>query len=159
MSLVSATTVVMQGKPSSGEWPKNPFPAENTASRTHGLWSDGRINPSAIRLADGLVEARPDLVSYPETVWAWARAEARCLLLEEWLEEHPLVGEDGELAPVARYVGQFERLAADLRARLGLDPKSEAELASSRAQATLVSVDIEELRARGREVLALRANS
>ncbi len=69
------------------------------------------------------------------------------------------MGEDGQLAPVARYVGQFERLAADLRARLGLDPKSEAELASSRAQATLVSVDIEELRARGREVLALRANS
>jgi len=104
------------------------------------------------------VEVRPDLVSYPETVWAWARAEARCLLLEEWLEENPLVGEDGELAPVGRYVGQFERLAADLRARLGLDPKSEAELASSRAQATLVSFDIEELRARGREVLELRAD-
>ena len=105
------------------------------------------------------MEVRPDLVSYPETVWAWARAEARCMLLEVWLTEHPLVAEGGELAPVARYVGQFERLAADLRARLGLDPKSEAVLASSRVQATLHSFDIEELRERGRKVLELRANS
>jgi hypothetical protein len=95
----------MQGRPSAGQWPKNPFSVRNTAGRTHRLWSERRVNPAAVRLADCLSEVRPELVSYPETVWAWARAEARCLLLEEWLEEHPLVGEDGVLAPVARYVG------------------------------------------------------
>lgn len=110
-------------------------------------------------MADGLKEMRPDLAGYPETVWAWARAEARCMLLEEWLEEHPLVSEDGDLAPVARYVGQFERLAADLRGRLGLDPKSEADLASSRARATLDAFDIEELRSRGREVTEHRGDA
>ena len=147
-----------QGKPASGVWPKNPFPAGNTISRTHGVWSDRRVNPHAVKLTHTLLGVRPDLAAYEETVWAWARAEARCLLLEEWLMDHPLVEEDGNVAPVARYVSQFERLAADLRAKLGLDPKSEAELASSRAQATLHTFDIEELRARGREVVAIRAD-
>ncbi len=147
-----------QGKPASGVWPKNPFPAGNTTSRTHGVWSDRRVNPHAVELAQTLLGMRPDLAAYKETVWAWARAESRCILLERWLVDHPLVEEDGNVAPVARYVSQFERLAADLRAKLGLDPKSEAELASSRAQATLHTFDIEELRARGREVMELRGN-
>ena len=116
------------------------------------------MNPEAAQLAEALLEVRPDLGAYPETVWAWARAEARCLILDEWLEENSLVDENGKPAPVARYVGQFERLAGELRARLGLDPRSEAELASSRAQATLQSFDIEELRARGREVVEQRVN-
>ena len=149
---------MVQGKPAFGVWPKNPFPTGNTTSRTHGVWSDRRINPQAVELTHTLLVVRPDLAAYPETVWAWARAEARCLLLEEWLEDHPLVEEDGNVAPVTRYVSQFERLAADLRAKLGLDPKSEAELASSRPQATLHTFDIEELRARGREVMELRAD-
>lgn len=148
----------MQGKPSSGPWPRNAFPIGNTASRTHGVWSERRTNPEAKRLTQALVNLRPDLAAYEETVWAWARAESRCMLLEAWLADHPLVDEDGSVAPVARYVTQFERLATDLRAKLGLDPKSEAELASSRAQATLHTFDIEELRARGREVMELRAN-
>ena len=149
---------MVQGKPASGVWPKNAFASGNTTSRTHGVWSDRRVNPQAVELAKTLLEVRPDLAGYTETVWAWARAESRCMLLERWLEDHALVEEDGTVAPVARYVSQFERLAADLRAKLGLDPKSEADLASSRAQATLHTFDIEELRARGQEVMELRAN-
>ena len=147
---------MVQGKPAFGVWPKNAFPAGNTTSRTHGLWSDRRINPDAEKLTEVLLDVRPDLGAYEETVWAWARAESRCILLERWLADHPLVDEDGHVAPVARYVTQFERLAVDLRTKLGLDPRSEAELAASRAQATLHTFDIEELRARGREVMARR---
>ena len=127
----------MQGKPSSGRWPPNPFPEGNTSSLTHGIWSERRVNKPAEQLAAGLLEARPDLVGYPQAVWAWARAEARCLMLEEWLRDHRLVDNTGRPAPVSRYLVQFERLAAEFRSKLGLDPKSEAELASSRAQATL----------------------
>ena len=91
-------------------------------------------------------------------MWSWARAEARCLLLAEWLADHPLVDAKGKPAPVSRFIVQFENQAMALRAKLGLDPKSEADLASSRAQATLHTFDIEELRARGREVIELREN-
>ena len=149
---------MVQGKPASGPWPRNPFPTGNTAGRTHGAWSDRLINPTAEKLTQNLLEVRRDLVVHEETVWAWARAESRCMLLERWLSDHLLVDEDGDVAPVARYVTQFERLAIDLRARLGLDPKSEVELASSRAQATLHVFDIEELRARGREVMEFRGD-
>jgi len=54
-------------------------------------------------------------------------------------------------------LGDYDQAVA-LRAKLGLDPRSEAELASSRAQATLDSFDIEGLRARGREVIELRGH-
>jgi hypothetical protein len=43
-----------------------------------------------------------------------------------------------------------------LRERLGLDPKSEAELANAQADAARNIVDVDVLRARGREALARR---
>ena len=147
-----------QGRPASGPWPANPFPRGNTTSLTHGIWSGRKVNPPAKQLAEGLLEDRPDLSAYPETVWAWARSEARCLILEEWLSDHWLIDEEGNAAPVARYVGQFERLAAELRTKLGLDPKSEAELVAVRAQAARGVFDIEALRQRGREALELRVS-
>ena len=149
---------MVQGKPASGVGQRTRFLLGTRRVGPTGVWSDRRINPQAVELTHTLQGMRPELAAYPETVWAWARAEARCLLLEEWLVDHPLVDEDGGVAPVARYVTQFERLAAELRAKLGLDPKSEAELASSRAQATLHTFDIEELRARGREAMELRGD-
>jgi len=142
-----------------GEVPVNAFESANLANRKHGIWSRRTYEPISRELAEGLIEDRPDLANYPETVWSWARAEARCLLLAEWLADHPLVDSRGKPAPVSRFIVQFENQAMSLRAKLGLDPKSEAELASSRAQATLHTFDIEELRARGREVVALRGNS
>ena len=148
-----------QGRPESGPWPPNPFPKGNTTSLTHGVWSDRKVSQPAVELVGVLLEARPDLTAYPETVWAWARAEARCLLLEAWLVDHPLVDEKGSPAAVARYVAQFERLAADLRGKLGLDPKSEAELATTRAQATQSVYDLEALRERGQEAMSLRESS
>ena len=146
---------MMQGRPESGSWPPNPFPEGNRSSMTHGIWSERTVNPPAVSLAEGLLATRSDLSVYPETVWAWARAEARCLLLEDWISDHALVDEDGHPAPVARFVTQFERLAADLRSKLGLDPKSEAELASSRAQAAHHAYDLEGLRERGREAMSV----
>ena len=134
----------------------NAFQPRNLEKRKHGIWSRRTYEPLSRELAEGLIEERPDLANYPETVWSWARAEARCLLLAEWLADHPLVDSRGKPAPVSRFIVQFENQAMALRAKLGLDPKSEADLASSRAQATLVSYDIEELRARGREVMARR---
>ena len=140
------------------ETPVTAFQPGNLANRKHGIWSRRTYEPISRELAEGLIEERPDLANYPETVWSWARAEARCVMLAEWLADNSLVDARGKPAPVARFIVQFENQAMALRAKLGLDPRSEAELASSRAQATLVSFDIEELRARGREVME-RAHS
>ena len=128
-------------------WP--PFEPGNTAAVRHGAWSSRKVDPLAAELVAGLLADRPDLAAYPETVMAWARAEARVVILAEHQAEHGLIDDKGEVRG-GRYVAQFERLAADLRARLGLDPRSEAELTRERADATRSAVDLDSIRERGR---------
>jgi hypothetical protein len=100
-------------------------------------------------LVAGLLEDKPDLVGYPELLAAWARAEARCILLGEYLVGR-LTDEDERSEKVLRFVGQFERLAHDLRRELGLTPGSEADLARSRADAIKGEFDLRALAAAGR---------
>ena len=134
------------------------FTNGNLVRVTHGVYSDRRVNPIARELVSAVLDARPDLEDHPAAVWSWARIESKCLLLEAWLAEHDFIDEEGNPTAPAQLVTRYEKLALNLRARLGLDPLSQAQLQNSRAQATLVSYDIEELRARGREVMELRAN-
>jgi hypothetical protein len=130
------------------------FAPGHELSVRHGVWSRRRVDPLVQELVAGLATDRPDLLGYPETLVAWARAEARCILFAEYLADEAV---DSERAlKVARYIVSFERLAVDLRVRLGLDPQSEATLARERAQAAREIVDLDGLRARGRAVLEAR---
>jgi hypothetical protein len=130
-------------------WPA--FEPGHTKSTRHGIWSKRQVEPLAADLVTGLLSDRPDLNAYPELLMAWGRAEARCLLLADWFVQRGLFDDEGEERPGLRFVGQFEKLAADLRAQLGLTPGSEADLARSRADAIKGNLDIEGLAARGRE--------
>jgi len=134
-----------------------PFQTGNAAAVRHGVWSARAVDPVAEELVTALVEDRPDLAGYPETVEAWARAEARCLLLAAYHAERGLLDEKGNVR-AGQYVTAFERLAADLRARLGLDPRSEAELRRAQADAVQAAVDLDGIRARGRAALNARAD-
>lgn len=90
----------------------------------------------AAALVVGLVEQRPDLAAHPEALASWSDAEARAALLRSHLDEHGMIGDDGEPREnLLRQLDRFERRAADARQRLGLDPRSEAELALLRARA------------------------
>lgn len=120
-------------------------------STRHGIWSKRQVEPLAGDLVSGLLSDRPDLNAYPELVMAWARAEARCLLLADWFVQRGLFDDEGQDRPGLRFVGQFEKLAADLRGQLGLTPGSEADLARARADAIKGELDLEGLAARGRE--------
>lgn len=133
-----------------------PFGKGHELSVRHGAYSQRRIDPVAVELASGLVADRPDLEGFPEAVMAWARAEARCLLVADWLAEHGLVDDDGKPAGVAKHVASWERLALDARARLGLDPMAAAALERERAQAVRERLDLDGIAARGREALARR---
>lgn len=128
------------------------FEKHNEVSIRSGAHSRRRVDPLATELVAGLLEDRPDLAGFPETVWAWGRAEARCWLLAEYHAEHGLFDEKGNVRG-GQYVGQFEKLAAHLRSTIGLDPRSEAELAKVRVDATHASFDLDVLRAKGREVI------
>ncbi len=142
------------GTPARGyTWP--PFQAENRAGLLHGAHSPREVDPVAAELVAGLLDDLPHLAWYPETVSAWARAEARCILVARWQAEQGLLDDEGNVRG-GKYVAQFERLASDLRGRLGLDPRSEAELLRDQTTAARQVVDLDALRARGRAALDAR---
>jgi len=138
------------GKGPARRYSWQPFAAENLAALRSGVWSRRKVDPIASEFVLGLLADRPDLGGYPEAVAAWARAEARCVLLAEHFADGLIA--DGQERPGLRYVAQFERLASTLRERLGLDPRSEAELARDRVDAVRDAVDLDALRERGREL-------
>jgi hypothetical protein len=136
-----------------------PFTEGNLMALRHGAESERVVDPVAAQLAGDLLADRPDLQRFPEALLAWSRAEARCLLLERWIVEHGLLDAKGKATVSERLLVSCERLAMSLRERLGLDPKSEAELARDQADAAKNVVDLEVLRARGRQALAERVDS
>jgi hypothetical protein len=136
------------------QWP--PFEKGNLEQLRHGATVPRIVDPVAEELAEGLLERRPDLAGYPEALAAWSRAEARCLLLAAWHAEHGLLDAKGRTTTSDRFLISSERLAAQLRERLGLDPKSEADVANAQVDAARSVVDLDALRARGREALARR---
>jgi hypothetical protein len=143
-----------RGGPARGySWPA--FEVGNWAGLRHGAVSPRRVDPLAAELVEGLLERRPDLADFPEATWAWGRAEARCLLLEDFHVREGFLDEDGNVRGGGR-VATFEAQAARLRERLGLDPVSDVQLQKARAEAVALVADLEGIRERGRAVLERR---
>lgn len=130
--------------------------AGNTLGQRHGAFSTRKVDPVALELVSGLLEDRPDLERYPEAVWAWGRAEARCLIFDEYLQDHEPWSEAG--LKVASWVHRVEGQAQRMRERLGLDPRGEAELLRESAEAQHATFDLDALRARGREAMDARTS-
>lgn len=64
-----------------------------------------------------------------------ARAEVRSRLIAAWLEEHGLHDSEGRLRPEVEALRRCDEQAANLAARLGLDPLSRSKLFGNLAQA------------------------
>lgn len=123
------------GKPASGR-PARPYEEGNTASMTAGHRSPRVYGHVAAALAQGILETRPDLGAYPEAVASWADAEARAALLRYDLDRVGMFDDAGEIrSGRVSALDRFEKRAASERAKLGLDPRAEAELALLRAKA------------------------
>lgn len=110
-----------------------PFEPGNTMTPLrHGAYSPRRVDPLAEQLVEALLAdeelgylAAP---SYRPAVWAWARAEARVQLIDEWLGCG--IGDLEEPAVLAAHtlLDRAFRAAERARATLGLDPMSRARL-------------------------------
>jgi hypothetical protein len=132
-------------------WP--PFQPGNEKGKRHGAW--GReVQPLADALVAELAEHAPwsGRPAFAASVAAWARAEARCVLVGRYLDEEGMLTEQGEPRPAAKFLLEVERSAANLRARLALDPVSLAKLLS-----TLVSTGNEHQMVEERERLLSEA--
>lgn len=112
----------------------------------------------AERLVLGLIEERPDLERYPEAMAAWAQCEAQAALMRRHLEVEGWTDGDGEpRAGALHWLDVWEKRAIKHRASLGLDPRSEAELARNRVDAARGAVDLAEIARRGEMAAAERA--
>ena len=139
------------GIPARGSWP--PFTDGNLVGVRHGALSPRLVGERAQALIDALHEEHPAWITNLDgrAVAAWARAEARCDLLHEWLDGRPVVQDDGKPHPAEELLVRHERRAADLRARLGLDPRARAELGRTTALGRVLADEgLARLRAAGR---------
>ena len=111
-----------------GSWPQ--AKKDNTLAQRHGAWSDRVVDPVARELVTVVLDQVAYLAdpSYEPAVWAWARAEARVLVLSKWLDDNGPLDESGTPRPALGALKEFENLAARARQRLGLDPLSRAQL-------------------------------
>ena len=109
-------------------WP--PFEPGNDAALKHGARSDRFLEPIVAALLDDLCEVAPwcTVGAFRRAAEAWARAEARCILIHRWLDEHGLLDDKGEPRPAVATLEKSERTAANARSRLGLDPSAWAAL-------------------------------
>ncbi len=117
------------GRGISAGWPRV-AESGNQLAEKHGAWSSRVFDPVAKELVAAVLTQVTYLAepSYEAAIWAWARAEARVLVLSAWLDEQGPLDENGAPRPALAALKDFENLAARQRQRLGLDPLSRAQL-------------------------------
>jgi hypothetical protein len=126
--------------------------AGNELAAKHGAYSPRRVDPLARDLVDLMLDD-PALgylkaPAYRPELWAWARAEARVQLLEEYLggrvsddEAVPDPG-DERVRSAELALHRAEARAASGRNRLGLNPLARAKLGKDVAQGQAANADV-----------------
>jgi hypothetical protein len=107
-----------------------PFEPGNEKALHHGAMSERHLAPLAAELEREIVGLAPWCArpAFKSAVQAWARAEAQCQLYAAWFAESGLWDESGEPLPGLVRMDRAEARAAQLRARLALDPAALASL-------------------------------
>jgi hypothetical protein len=111
-------------------WSREPFAPGNALAVTHGANSPRLTDPIVAELVERLL-ADADVAylrapSYQPAILAWARAEARILLMAELLAKSDLPAK--VVRSTTDQLHRAEASAGRARARLGLDPMSRAAL-------------------------------
>lgn len=152
----------MSGTPARGySWA--PFAPGHEITLQHGAYSPRHVEPLAETLRVELQTMAPwcSAPAFAATVRAWAVAEARCRLLQAFIDEHGLVDQTtGELkmASAQAMLDRQERAAARLRAELGLTPSAWAQLRRAWVDDPEVQVGgLASLKATGRAIAAAAA--
>jgi hypothetical protein len=99
---------------------------------THGAYTPRIVDPLAREMLESILGH--DQIgylndpTYSHALWAWARAEVRVQLLEEYVNEHGRFDQNGRETSASLSLDKAEGSAAKARQRLGLDPLSRAQL-------------------------------
>lgn len=110
-----------------------PFRPGQAVRLTHGAYHPETVDPIAAEIVAEVVEAEPYLaeVRYRATLHAWAREEARCRVLADYLDREGLHDQEGRLRPAEQAMHRAEVRASNLRKELGLTPLARARLGRS----------------------------
>jgi hypothetical protein len=127
----------------------------NTIAETHGAHSAARWRPLAEQLAAEVVESAPWLSrpSFRLTVLAWAAAESKAALVDDFLDRVGLLTEKGDPRPANNLADRLHARAAHLRAAMGLDPASFGRLLVTFAAAPGAEDALAALQAEGRRLV------
>lgn len=106
------------------------FAPGHTLSTRHGAHSPRMVDPIAAELVEEAVATCDYLREphYQAEVLAWARAEARVILVTRFLDERGPLDPEGKPWPATELLVRLERLAAERRHALGLTPMARARL-------------------------------
>ena len=132
-----------------------PFRPGHELSLQHGAYSPRKVDPLAAELVAVVLDdpqaSHAHASHYRPALWAWARAEAQVQLLTEYLSMKAEAAGDGigdldddRVKAAYLLLHRAEARAMSGRARLGLDPLSQARLGRDRAAA---NVDMAQLMA------------
>jgi hypothetical protein len=133
-----------------------PYAPDNFDAVTHGARSPRRVGPRAEALARDLVSVAPWCAqpAFRAAVASWAQAEAQCVLLRGYVDEHGMLGAGGVPLPACALLERVEGRAARLRGELGLSPNAWAKLVARLGSADhdAAARGLDQLKAVGREL-------
>jgi hypothetical protein len=120
-----------------------------------------QIRPIADEIARMLPEVAPWTArpAFDRALQSLAWVEAQVALLRGWVDEHGIIGEDGQLRPAVSLLERLETQASTLRAELGLTPQALARLLSSLASVATAGADeggLAALEAEGQRIISAR---
>lgn len=124
-------------------WP--PFEAGNTAAVTHGAYSPRQYEPRAHELVEEMRGHLPWLTpAHRPALWAWAKEEARCEMVEQWLAARAdldnaggMLDDEGEVRSATKLLLRLQASVANHRKELGMTPLAAARLGRDTAAGQL----------------------
>jgi hypothetical protein len=102
-----------------------------------------QVRPVADEIARELTEAAPWTArpAFNGALRSLAWVEAQAVLLRRWIDEHGLLGDDGQPQAAVTLLQRLETRASTLREELGLTPQGLARLLSSLASVATAGAD------------------
>lgn len=137
-------------------WP--PFEAGNVAAVKHGAASERHWSPIAELLEAAILPEAPWLTrpAFRLALQAWAAAEAKARLVDDWLDLNGLLDAEGVPRPANALADRLHTRAITLRGQLGLDPTSFGKLLAVFSATPAAGDVLEALRAEGAAILTAR---
>jgi hypothetical protein len=136
------------------------FGSGNAAAERHGSFSAKRWRPLSEQLAAEMLDHAPWVrrPAFSAAVTAWAAAEAKARLADDYTDEHGLFNAKGVPRPATLLADRLHARADTLRRELGLSPASFSRLIATFAAApgSEAAEALEQLKAEGRAALAAR---